>query len=238
MKFLILINMKDKRFIILIILLFTQIVSAQKGISFKDGNLKSVLLESGYDFNKSGEIEVSEIDTVTKLNISKRNISRLDDLIYFKNLKELDANTNQIKNLNVFFNNLVIEEIYIGENLLGKKLILKNLKNLKGLYAFRNSIEEIDLYGTDSIEYMYLQENLFEKVEFKNLSKLKSLQLAENKNLKSINVNSNAELVQLYLTDTAILKLDITGNPILKTLYVDKGVELTKGEKKSIFKSR
>lgn len=215
--------------------LFLQNINAQN-IKFKDENLKLALLELAYDFNKDNEIQISEIDTVTTLKISKRNIKQLDDLVYFKNLKIINAMTNQITNLDVFFNNSIIEEIYIGENKLGEKLVLKNLKNLKGLYAFRSGIVEIDFIGTDNIEELYLQGNLFEKIEFKNLTKLYSLQLSENIKLKEIDVSNNKKLVQLYLTYTGISTLDITNNPLLKTLYVEKKVEIKKSEKLPNFK--
>ena len=215
--------------------LFSQNINSQN-IKFKDENLKSALFKLGYDFNKDTEIQISEIDTVTTLEISERNIKQLDDLVYFKNLKVINAMTNQITNLDVFFNNSIIEEIYIGENKLGEKLVLKNLKNLKGLYAFRNGIVEIDFIGTDNIKSLYLQGNLFEKIEFKNLTKLYSLQLSENIKLKEIDISYNKELVQLYLNFTRILTLDITNNPLLKTLYVEKWVKIKKSEKLPDFK--
>lgn len=223
------------RILVLLVLIQTQNINAQN-VNFKDNNLKIALFELGFDFNKNKEIEISEIDTITSLNISKRNIKYLDDLIYFKKLKVINAMTNQIQNLNVFFNNSVIEEIYIGENQLGKKLTLKNIPNLKGFYAFRNNLEEIKFISTDNIQSLYLQGNLFKKVKFKNLSKLKSLQLSENSKLKIIDISNNKELGQLYLTDTTISKLDITNNPLLKILYVEKNVGLFKNNSQSNFK--
>lgn len=227
--------MKYKILLIILCALFFQNTNAQK-IKFNDANLKLGLIELGYDFNKDNEIQVSEIDTVTKLNISKKSIKQLDDLLYFKNLKVINAMTNQITNLDVFFNNTMIEEIYIGENQLGEKLVLKNLKNLKGLYAFRNGIKKIDFIGTDNVKSLYLQGNSFERIEFENLSKLNTLQLSENEMLKEVDVSNNNQLVQLYLTDTSISKLDITNNPLLKTLYVEKKVEIKRAEKQSDFK--
>lgn len=222
----------------MIVLTLTSIdINAQKKIKFKDLNLKTALLDLGYDFNKNQEIEISEIDTVKKLNISKRNINRLDDLIHFKSLRILNAMTNNIPNLDVFFNNSVIEELYVGENKLGKKLVLKNLPKLTGLFAFRNSIESIELVNTDKIEQMYLQGNFLQTFEFKNLSKLRSLQLDENTKLTKIDVTKNVELKQLYLRETLITKLDITNNLILKTLYIEQNVELIKTKEQENLKA-
>lgn len=92
---------------LIVILILSGTVKAQQ-IKFKDVNLKLALIEQGYDFNKDNEIQISEIDTVTKLKIDKRNIGTLDDLIYFRRLKILNAMKNQITNLDVFSNNSLI----------------------------------------------------------------------------------------------------------------------------------
>lgn len=217
------------------LLFFPKCLSAQK-IKFKDENLKKALLELGYDVNKDNEIQISEIDTISKLKISNKNIKSLDDLVHFKKLKILNAMKNQVANLDVFFNNSTIEEIYVGENILGKKLVIRNMPKLRGLYAFRNGINELILINTNNIESLYLQGNMFEKIILDELPKLKTLQLSENGTLKMIEVEKNNELVQLYLNSTKIEKLDISKNLLLKTLYIDRGVNLLKSEKQSNFK--
>jgi len=121
--------------LLLVVALAAQSARAQK-ITFKDENLKQALIDEGYDRNKDGKIDVSEVDKVVKLDISNKKIKSLDDLVWFKSLRLLNANGNEIQKLDVFFDNPVIEAIYIGDNRIGKKLILKNLKNLKRFYAF------------------------------------------------------------------------------------------------------
>jgi len=221
--------MKHVCVLLLFVAFNAQSLSAQK-ITFKDLNLKRALLEGGYDFNKDGEIEVSEIDTVKVLNISKKNIKSVDDLVWFKDLKSLNANSNQIHNLDAFFNNQVIEEIFIGDNLLGKKLTLKNAKNLNTLIVFKNGLEEIDLSGTSNIKWLYLQNNRFSNLEFKSLLILESLQLDENPLLKSVDISSNSKLKNLYLLETAITQVDVSNNALMNILYIDNGVKLKKSE--------
>lgn len=228
--------MNKKQVLLFLTVLISMKINAQ-AIKFKDSNLKLALIDLGYDFNKDNEIGVSEIDTVKILKIQKRNINILDDLIHFKNLKILNVTKNNVKNLNVFFNNPIIEEIYVGDNKLGEKLLLKNITNLKGLFAFKNGIEYIELQNTNKIEQLYLQENLFKEIQFKNLSKLRTLQLNDNLNLKSIDVSNNVELKQLYLTGTSITKLNILSNPILKTLYIEKNVNLIKDKSQDDLKA-
>ena len=220
---------------LLFIAMFAQNTWAQK-IVFKDLNLKAALLEKGYDRNKDGEIEITEIDTVTKLDVSEKKIRSLDDLKYFKSLKVIAASSNQIENLDVFFDNDVVEGIYVGGNPLGKRLTLKNIKNLKILVAFRSGLESIDLSGTNHIELLYLQGNDLKYIAFPDLANLQGLTLTGNKNLKSIDISSNPKLNYLVLLDTSLSKLDITKNPMLLTLYVDGNVQLIKGKNQSNLK--
>lgn len=227
--------MRPYYILLFLVVFFPRYLSAQK-IKFKDENLKKALLELGYDVNKDNEIQNSEIDTISKLKVSNRNIKSLDDLVHFKKLKTVNAMKNQVTNLDVFYNNSTIEEIYVGENMLGRKLVIKNMPKLKGLYVFRNGLNELVLINTTNIESLYLQGNMFEKIILDELPKLKTLQLSENGNLKLIDVKKNVELVQLYLNSTKIEKLDISNNPLLKTLYIDNGVNLLKSEKQSNFK--
>jgi Leucine-rich repeat (LRR) protein len=222
--------MKYTRFFILIFIgLAAQSARAQK-ITFKDENLKQALLDGGYDRNKDGEIDVSEVEKVVKLDITEKKIKSLDDLVWFKSLRALYANDNDIQNLDVFFNNTVIEEIYIGRNRLGKKLILKNIERLRTLAAFADGLEEIELIGTDNIKVLFLQDNRFEKVGFHNLSKLADLIMSGNERLKFVDISFNPTIGDVDLTGTAITQLDVSNNPLLKILYVDNGVKLIKSK--------
>ncbi|WPV02781.1 hypothetical protein SNE26_13420 [Mucilaginibacter sp. cycad4] len=227
--------MKYTSFLVSLLVFIAQGVCAQQ-IVFKDKNLKSALLNKGYDFNKNGEIEVSEIDTVSKLNIAKCNIKSLDDLRAFKSLKAIYAMDNHIGSLDVFFDNNTIEEIYIGGNSLGGKLTLKNIKNLTDLAAAQNSLEEIELVGTDNVKFLSLQNNAFKKIDLRNLANLNTLELIGNKELKSIRIDSNPSLTYLCLLSTAVTRLDITHNKLLNTLYVAGNVAIIKENSQAQFK--
>lgn len=225
-----------KQVILAVTILLSTSIYAQE-IKFVDLNLKTALIGLGYDFNNNKEIEVSEIDTITTLNISEKNINRLDDLIHFKKLKSLNAMSNNITNLQVFFNNKVIQELYIGENKFGKKLVLKNLTNLKGLFAFKNNIEVLEIENSNNIELMSLQNNQLKDINLKKLSSLKSLDLSNNSNLNTLDISKNKKLEQLYLTLTSIKTLNVAKNKKLKTIYLEEKVELIKTKSQSHLKA-
>lgn len=204
-------------------IIFAFQLNAQK-IKFKDANLKKALIELGYDTNKNREIELSETDTITQLKVAKKNISSLDDLVYFKNLKIVNAMTNNISNIDVFHGNSKIEELYIGENKLGPKLIVKNMIALEGLYAFRNDVNYIEFIGEfKNMKSLYLQGNLFEKLNIENLINLENLQLFECDQLKSIDISKQTKLKQFFLLDMKVIYVG-SKNKDVKTIFVRKNV--------------
>lgn len=208
-----------------IIILFTVCAffqaNAQK-IKFKDSNLKKALIEFGYDRNKNAEIEISEIDTVQKLKLSKRNIKSLDDMIYFKSLKELNVMTNEVKEIKVFYGNTTIEELYVGENKLGPKLIVKDMPNLKGLYAFRNDIIEFEFIGEfPKFKSLYIQGNPVVNLDIQNLKNLESLQLFECDNLKTIDLWKQTKIKQFFLLDMKVVNV-VSKSEFVRTAYLEK----------------
>ena len=216
-------NITDKHF------LFTVKVSAQK-IKFIDKNLKSALIELGYDFNKNKEIEISEIDTVTKIKINKRQIKSLDDLKFFKSLKIINVMTNDIINLDVFFGNKIIEELYVGENKLGKKLVIKEIPNLKGLYAFRNDIKEFEFIGKyENLKSLYIQGNPIESLNLLNCPNIESLQLFECENLKTIDFFIGTKLKQFILLDMKVI--NVLKKDSIKTIYLERNSDPKKSPK-------
>lgn len=212
-----------KQFITILLVVIAFQLNAQK-IKFKDLNLKKALIELGYDINKNKEIDQLEVDTITVLKIQKRKISSLDDLSYFKNLKVVNAMTNKITDINVFFGNSKIEELYVGENKLGPKLVVKDMISLKGVYAFRNDLKHIDFIGDfKNMKSLYLQGNLFENLDVQNLPNLESLQLFECDQLKTIDIFKSTKLKQFFLLDMKVVNV-AWKNKDVKTIFVQKNV--------------
>lgn len=210
------------KYIIIIFTVCTFFQAKAQKIKFKDSNLKKALIELGYDRNKNAEIEISEIDTVQKLKVSERNIKLLDDMIYFKSLKQLNVMTNEIKEIEVFYGNLTIEELYIGENKLGPKLVVKGMPNLKGLYAFRNGIIEFEFIGEfPKFRSLYIQGNPVVNLDIQNLKYLENLQLFDCDDLKTIDLWKQTKIKQFFLLDMKVINV-ISKNEFVKTAYLEK----------------
>ena len=94
-----------KTVFILLFLVFGSITSAQI-INFPDANFKNALVNSkcvdldgdnigdaDVDLNNDGEIDVSEAQKVSWLNISRKIITSLEGINKFSNLTHLDCHT-------------------------------------------------------------------------------------------------------------------------------------------------
>lgn len=209
------------KYIIILLALSTIVQANAQRIKFKDSNLKKALIELGYDRNKNSEIEIREIDTVQKLNISKRNIKSINDLIHFKSLKELNAMTNEIKEISVFYGNSTIQALNVGENKVGPKLTIKNMPNLSGVYAFRNGITEFEFIGEYlKLKSLYIQGNPVENLNLQNLQNLENLQLFECDNLKTIIFFIGTKLKQFFLLDMKVVNVLKSENT--RTMYLEK----------------
>lgn len=94
-----------------VLLVLSVVVTQAQIINFPDANFKAKLLQPGaawnfytesdvnIDTNNDGEIEVSEVGLVTNLRISNANITDLNGISYFTNLKFLDCSHNALQNI-------------------------------------------------------------------------------------------------------------------------------------------
>lgn len=201
--------------------------NAQK-IHIKDNNLKRALIEQ-IDKNSNGEIEESEVLETKKLKLDEKNISDISGLEKFKNLTYLNLRKNQISDFSKLNKIKSLEELIIGDNKKVEKLNLKNLNNLVGLYAFRLGLKEIKL-NSSKIKNLYLQDNEFLKFETKKFPELYTLNLDGCKQLAELDLTQNPKLGQIYLLNIAIKQLNVAGNPVLKTMYIENEVELLKNK--------
>jgi uncharacterized repeat protein (TIGR01451 family) len=125
--------MKKLYFLFVVVLFF---VSGQAQIiNFPDANFKAKLLQSGVatdygmenvitiDANNNGEVEVSEVQQVWRLDISNANISDLTGISYFTNLSILICNNNLLQSIVINNSNSFLKFLHCKNNLLQSILI-------------------------------------------------------------------------------------------------------------------
>lgn len=219
--------MKQK-IILFNLLLLTNISIAQIN-KFKDENLRLALIEQGVDKNENGTFENEEIEAVTKLKLDEKNISDLSGIDKFINLIDLNLRKNNISNFSLVNKLTKLQTLVIGDNRKVGELDLRKLQNLTGLFAFRNDLTEIKI-NSKKLTSLYLQDNLFSSLNTEYFTDLETLNLDGCQNLKSLDLSKNINLVQLYVMDTKIERLNISNNSKLKTVYVESSVVLEKSK--------
>ena len=89
---------------------------------------------------------------------------------------------------------------------------LQHFKNLVTLNLRRQSVTNVALVSQlTKLETLNLGENDFETIDLKPLTQLKDLRLYKNERLKTLDLSANTALEQLYLQNTGLEKLDLTG---------------------------
>ena len=69
-------------------------------IIFEDSNFETFCLWN-FDSNKDGQISIGEVDKITELDISRKNISTIPEIQYFTSLTTLDCSNNQLTSLDM-----------------------------------------------------------------------------------------------------------------------------------------
>src|SRR5689334_7740287 len=76
-------------------------ISEAQIVSIPDNNFKSRLIAAGVDINNDGQIQQTEADAVTTLNLNRASIADLTGILSFRNLQVLDCSSNQVSRFDI-----------------------------------------------------------------------------------------------------------------------------------------
>ncbi len=230
-------------YLLLLAILTIQTTQAQI-IDFPDANFKNALLnqptvdqnsngnyDSYVDSNLDGEIQISEAEAITALKISSSQITSLEGIQYFTNLRVLDCNRNTLTtlehlnelssllSLNCGWNPLTSSEsisaltnlswLMCDENDL-TELDLSSFSNLTFLDCSKNNITSLNLTGANSIETLKCFNNMITTLDVNNLTALKYISCSQNQ-ITQLDVSALTYLEELQCTANNISSLDVSG---------------------------
>ncbi len=182
--------------------------SLDKPINFQSSALENIVREC---INKtSGDIYLSDIETITELNLVNggfTGVDDLEDLNYFKNLESLDLD-------------YYVEDS--GFNEITDISFLKGLDKLKKLSLNSNKIKDISpLENLTNLEELYLAGNELNDISaLKNLTNLVILDLGYNDMISDISVLKNlTKLEKLDISDIKTKDLSSISNLSLLTEF-------------------
>ncbi len=225
-----------KVLLIIIGLLIQQLAIAQNLI-FKDADFKNAVLnyEPRIDLNQDGEIQSNEADSVTILNLMKKNIHSMEDAYLFPNLIELALTTNEIAEVKLM-GHMQLKRFYCAGNKVTYAEV-KNMPQLERLWMNYNQIDTIILANLPKLSSLSLEWNKLTVIDLSPFPLLNYVWLSNNL-LTQIDITHNPALVQLKAHKNQLLELDIRSNTKLEPhfLYVDSSVKLitTSSQQKAI----
>ncbi|HEX8575421.1 MAG TPA: T9SS type A sorting domain-containing protein [Flavobacterium sp.] len=241
-----------KIYFLILALSFLNDLSAQI-INFPDARFKEWLLLSRYggitynsdyhhiniDANNDGEIEVSEVLNVHKLELIRSYFISIEGIEYFRNLEILYINNSKIVNLDltglpnlkrldcernnelvsVNFENLTnLNYLNVSGN---RQLSLFNfdgLTQLKTFHCSMNKLVDLDITSLLQLETFSCIYNELKSLKVSNLPKLKSLHI-DNNQLETINFEGLENVELLGFSNNLISSVNLDGLSNLESLY-------------------
>lgn len=197
------------------LLFFIGIFCMAQNTFVPDDHFEQELINLGYDSGPVDDyVPTANINTVTSLDLSYKNVSDLTGLQAFTALLFLGVDGNQITTLNVS-NNTALAEISASDNTLLTALNTANLVGLHIVHANRCQIHTVDFSTNLHLMDLELNNNQLTLLNINNNADLEALFVANNL-LTALNVSQNPNLWWLNCKNNQITSLDLSQNPRIK----------------------
>ena len=169
-----------------------------------DDNFEQALIDLGYDDVMDDYVLTSNINEVTALEISDKNISDLTGIEDFLALQDLFLKNNSVSVLD-----------------------LSNNINLLQLDADFNGITSLDVSNSSNLNYITAGWNNLTSIDLSSNTNLTSLQLTSSgpeytNQIASIDLSNNTLLTYLSLGNLDITSIDLSNNLELNHLYINE----------------
>ena len=185
-------------------------------IIFEDSNFETFCLWN-FDSNKDGQISIGEVDKITELDISRKNISTIPEIQYFTSLTTLDCSNNQLtsldmsgctslQTLNCSNNQLTSLDVsgYTSLQTLNCNhcnsmtfLNVSGCTNLTTLDCSNNFLESLDVSGCTSLQTLDGNWNLWTSLDVSGCTSLQTLNCNQCNSIESLNVSGCTSLMTL-----------------------------------------
>jgi hypothetical protein len=198
--------MKTK--IILIAMLLVSVVSISQTTAIPDPNFEQALIDLGIDSDGliNGQVLTSDINIITNLDVSNKNIADLTGIEDFIALTDLWCQNNQLTNLTVS-QNTNLEVLLISNNQLTNLDISQNLL-LNILICQNNQLVGLDVSQNLALTNLECQSNQLINLDVTQNSNLTHLWCNSNQ-LTSLDVSQNTVLAHLTCQNNLLIGLDI-----------------------------
>ena len=204
--------------------------------NFPDEHFRRAV-QKEYDEDGDGVFSKEELEKIRSLHMDREDISSLQGIELFKNLKNLWCSDNNLTSLDMSHNpkleylscgnnplsdldvthNPALEDLYCGGTGL-KEIDVSHNSNLKKLYCGKNELTSLDVSHNPVLEELVCSENELTSLDVSHNPKRVDLEFRGNQ-LTSLNLSKNTELEKLYCSSNLLTALDLSHNPKLKQLH-------------------
>jgi Leucine-rich repeat (LRR) protein len=218
-----------KNYLLLLALSYFSSASAQI-INFPDAAFKAKLLQAStanqialniygasikIDANDNNEIEASEALNVGYLNVTYSQLSSLEGISNFSNLKSLQCESNSLKSLNLTALTK-LQTLRCGYNSL-TSLEIDGLSQLSLLHCNGNKLTSLNVTGLNNLEGINCEYNNLTEMDLTSLSNLYSLICSSNK-LTSLKLSGLSKLNNVDCQFNTLSTFEIKNLPGLQSL--------------------
>lgn len=199
----------------------------------------------------------SDVESITELDISDKEIKDLHGIEYFTGLESLLCYANEFPEIDVSHNtelevldcsyNMDLTALDVSHNPKLQKLecnytvvqsldLTKNL-NLTRLVCFGTKMKEVNVNDNINLEYLNAKRLHLTDLDISNNKKLKHLDCSGSK-LTKLNVSNNISLQYLDCGYNKLTELDVSNNTALERLYCNNNQLTTLDMSKNILLER
>jgi len=209
--------------ILLVLCCLTSSLANAQITAIPDANFEQALIDLGIDATGvlDGSVFTNDINTVTSLIVSNKNISDLTGIEDFAALVTLVCNTNQLTSLNVS-QNTSLESLLCTANFISS-LDLSNNTALTNVSCNNNSLTSLNLPNTTSLQVLDCNANNLTSLNISNNSALFDLNCSTNQ-LSSLDLSSNTALTSVDASNNQLTSISLINNNLLTSL--DLGTNL------------
>ena len=182
--------------------------------NFPDDNFREYI--KTYIASGSNVLTVKKRSEIETIEVEGKNISRLEGIEAFPNLKVLKCGNNSIQNLDLR-QNPKLETLKCNKNQLTQLELSKN-PDIKYLYCSENQLEQLDVSHLE-LEYLYCSHNNLEQLDVKNSKWLRELNCSKNElTALDVDVTHKPNLVRVECQNNKLTSLILGENQMLEKL--------------------
>ena len=202
---------------------------AEPAVDFTDQNFKNYMLEN-FDLNRDGQLQVSEAEEVTTVDLSSRSdITSIEGIKACVNLTKLFVGTTAQELVDAGTYNTLssvdvsgldrLEEMWLTHTGIST-LNTTGCTNLKVMHALQNNLESVDLSTNVALAECHLNENPLASLDLKNNVNLKNVGVILTQ-VKSIDLSGNTSILNFYGDNGVLQSLDFSGCTSLLSITVN-----------------